>query len=163
MMKSSRKLDVWQVISFVILALYALFLVLPLFQLLVSSVVNDEGQFTWKFFQRFFGSENYYGTLLFSCPLIRKQSIDRVCASIVPKSAPPPIMGRGAVSCLPMYQINNTNLIRQPFRAATFPSQGKAQRLRITQSFRYMLDSLAICQPKAFPSVGKVDRRRRDG
>jgi len=62
-MKMKRNLDVWQIISFVILALYAVFLVLPLFQLLVSSVVNDEGQFTWEFFSRFFSSENYYGTL----------------------------------------------------------------------------------------------------
>lgn len=45
-MKATRKMDTWQVISFVILALYALFLVLPLFQLLRSSVVNEEGQFT---------------------------------------------------------------------------------------------------------------------
>jgi len=63
-MKAKRPLDVWQIISFVILALYALFLVLPLGQLLLSSVVNDEGQFTWEFFERFFGRETYYGTLL---------------------------------------------------------------------------------------------------
>ena len=56
-MKATRKMDTWQVISFVILALYALFLVLPLFQLLRSSVVNEEGQFTWEFFQRFCGRE----------------------------------------------------------------------------------------------------------
>ena len=62
-MKATRKLDTWQIISFVILGLYALFLVLPLFQLLRSSVINDEGQFTWEFFQRFFGRETYYGTL----------------------------------------------------------------------------------------------------
>ena len=62
-MKMKRNLDVWQIISFVILALYALFLVMPLFQLLVASVVNEEGQFTWEFFERFFGSANYYGTL----------------------------------------------------------------------------------------------------
>jgi len=63
MMKTKRKLDAWQIISFVILALYALFLVLPLFQLLRSSVINEEGQFTWEFFERFFGRETYYGTL----------------------------------------------------------------------------------------------------
>ena len=45
-MKAKRRLDTWQIISFGILALYALFLVLPLFSLLRSSVVNDEGQFT---------------------------------------------------------------------------------------------------------------------
>ena len=62
-MKATRKMDTWQIISFVILGLYALFLVLPLFQLLCSSVINDEGQFTWEFFERFFGRETYYGTL----------------------------------------------------------------------------------------------------
>ena len=62
-MKATRKMDAWQIISFVILGLYALFLVLPLFQLLVSSVINDEGQFTWEFFGRFFSRETYYGTL----------------------------------------------------------------------------------------------------
>ena len=59
-MKMKRNLDVWQTISFVILALYALFLALPLFQLLCSSVINPDGQFTWEYFERFFGS-GFYG------------------------------------------------------------------------------------------------------
>ena len=58
-----RKMDVWQVISFVILALYALFLIWPMLSLLRSSVINDDGQFTWEFFQRFFDRKTYYGTL----------------------------------------------------------------------------------------------------
>jgi len=62
-MIAKRKLDVWQIISFVILGLYALFLVLPLFSLLRSSVINDQGQFTWEYFQRFFDRKTYYGTL----------------------------------------------------------------------------------------------------
>lgn len=62
-MMAKRKLDVWHVISFVILGLYALFLVLPLFSLLRSSVINDNGQFTWEYFQRFFDRKTYYGTL----------------------------------------------------------------------------------------------------
>lgn len=62
-MMAKRKLDTWQIISFGILALYALFLVLPLFSLLRSAVINDEGQFTWEFFQRFFDRKTYYGTL----------------------------------------------------------------------------------------------------
>ncbi len=36
---------------------------LPLFSLLRSAVINDEGQFTWEFFQRFFDRKTYYGTL----------------------------------------------------------------------------------------------------
>ena len=62
-MIKNRKMDVWQVISFVILALYALFLIWPMLSLLRSSVINDEGQFTWEFFQRFFDRKTYYGTL----------------------------------------------------------------------------------------------------
>ena len=62
-MIKNRKMDVWQVISFVILALYALFLIWPMLSLLRSSVINDEGQFTWECFQRFFDRKTYYGTL----------------------------------------------------------------------------------------------------
>ena len=62
-MIAKRKMDVWQVISFVILALYALFLIWPMVSLLRSSVINDDGQFTWEFFQRFFDRKTYYGTL----------------------------------------------------------------------------------------------------
>ena len=62
-MIKKRKMDVWQVISFVILALYALFLIWPMLSLLRSSVINDDGQFTWEFFQRFFDRKTYYSTL----------------------------------------------------------------------------------------------------
>ncbi|MBQ4579600.1 MAG: iron ABC transporter permease [Clostridia bacterium] len=62
-MIAKRKMDVWQVISFGILLLYALFLIWPMVSLLRSSVINDEGQFTWEFFQRFFDRKTYYGTL----------------------------------------------------------------------------------------------------
>ncbi len=62
-MMAKRKMDVWQMISFGILILYALFLIWPMVSLLRSSVINDEGQFTWEFFQRFFDRKTYYGTL----------------------------------------------------------------------------------------------------
>ena len=62
-MFKKRKMDVWQAISFGILILYALFLIWPMFSLLRSSVINDDGQFTWEFFQRFFDRKTYYGTL----------------------------------------------------------------------------------------------------
>ncbi|MBQ7139026.1 MAG: iron ABC transporter permease [Clostridia bacterium] len=62
-MINKRKMDVWQVISFVILALYALFLIWPMVSLLRSSVINDQGQFTWEYFERFFSRKTYYGTL----------------------------------------------------------------------------------------------------
>ena len=62
-MFKKRKMDVWQAISFGILILYALFLIWPMFSLLRSSVINDDGQFTWEFFERFFDRKTYYGTL----------------------------------------------------------------------------------------------------
>ena len=41
-----RRMDVWHIISFAILALYALFLILPLGRLLRNSVVGPEGGFS---------------------------------------------------------------------------------------------------------------------
>ena len=82
-MKMKRNLDVWQIISFVILALYALFLALPLFQLLCSSVINPDGQFTWEYFKRFFGSENYYGTLFNSFKVAVSATITSLVVGIL--------------------------------------------------------------------------------
>ena len=62
-MKAARKMDVWQIISFGILILYALFLIWPMFSLLRSSVINDNGRFTLEYFERFFDRKTYYGTL----------------------------------------------------------------------------------------------------
>ena len=45
-MKQRRHLDIWQIVSFAILALYALFLIIPMFQLLRNSVMDDAGGFT---------------------------------------------------------------------------------------------------------------------
>ena len=50
-MKQKRPMDVWQIISFVILGLYALFLILPMFQLLRNSVVGADGQFSLEYFK----------------------------------------------------------------------------------------------------------------
>lgn len=62
-MKAARKMDVWQIISFGILILYAMFLIWPMFSLLRSSVINDNGRFTLEYFERFFDRKTYYGTL----------------------------------------------------------------------------------------------------
>ncbi len=62
-MKQKRQMDVWHLISFGILALYAVFLVAPLFQLVRSSVIMDDGTFTLQYFAEFFSKEYYYGTL----------------------------------------------------------------------------------------------------
>lgn len=62
-MKPKRRMDTWQIISFVILGLYALFLVLPMVQLLRSSVVGPDGAFSLDYFKEFFTKKSYYGTL----------------------------------------------------------------------------------------------------
>ena len=62
-MKQRKPMDVWQTISFVILGLYALFLVLPMFFLLRNSIVGPDGKFTLEYFQQFFSKKAYYGTL----------------------------------------------------------------------------------------------------
>ena len=61
-MKQNKRMDVWQTISFVILGLYALFLVWPMFSLLRNAVIGPDGEFTLKYFQEFFSKKSYYGT-----------------------------------------------------------------------------------------------------
>lgn len=56
--------DVWMVISVVILALYALFMIYPLFMLLRNAVIDSGGQFTLDYFVKFLSKEYYLGTVL---------------------------------------------------------------------------------------------------
>lgn len=53
-MMKGRKFEVWHIVSFIILGLYALFLVMPMFQLLRTSVVSADGRFTLEQFTKFF-------------------------------------------------------------------------------------------------------------
>ena len=54
-MKKTKKLDMWTVLSFVILLCYAVFLLYPMLNLLRQSVVTIDGAFTLEYFQKFFG------------------------------------------------------------------------------------------------------------
>ena len=56
--------DVWMVISVVILALYALFMIYPLFMLLRNAVSDSGGQFTLDYFVKFLSKQYYLGTVL---------------------------------------------------------------------------------------------------
>ena len=56
--------DVWMVISVVILALYALFMIYPLFMLLRNAVIDSGGQFTLDYFVKFLSKQYYLGTVL---------------------------------------------------------------------------------------------------
>lgn len=54
--------DIWIVISLVILALYLIFLIYPLFSLLQESIMGPEG-LTLEYFQKFFSKSYYFNTL----------------------------------------------------------------------------------------------------
>ena len=62
MSPTKKKFDIWTVISLAILGLYGLFLLYPLFRLLLESVFKN-GAFTLEYFTKFF-SNPYYGTTL---------------------------------------------------------------------------------------------------
>ena len=53
-MVQKRKFEVWTVVSIVLLCLFLLFLVWPLFGLLQQSVFNSDGELTGANFNRFF-------------------------------------------------------------------------------------------------------------
>ena len=58
--------DFWVIVSFVILALYLLFMVYPLFKVVSKSIVDPAtGGFTLKYFIKFF-SQPYYSSTLFN-------------------------------------------------------------------------------------------------
>lgn len=61
-MKKTHQKDPWILVSWVILALYLLFLIYPMFNVLRRSVVED-GQFTLSYFKLFFSQQYYMSTL----------------------------------------------------------------------------------------------------
>ena len=63
MRKNRSRLEIWNFIAWGILALYVIFLVIPLFKVLKQSVVGKEG-FTLQYFKKFFGESYYFSTLL---------------------------------------------------------------------------------------------------
>lgn len=63
MMKKTKKMDMWVVVSIAILCAYLLFLIYPMFNLLRQSVLTKGGEFTMEYFQKFFGKPYYFSTL----------------------------------------------------------------------------------------------------
>ena len=55
-----KKYDQWLIVSIVLLALFVLFLIWPLFGLLKQSVFNSAGEFSLANFERFFTYVNGY-------------------------------------------------------------------------------------------------------
>lgn len=62
---SKKKLDIWTSISLIILVSYVLFLIYPMFNLVVESLVNKETQsFSLEYYQKFFQFPYYSNTLI---------------------------------------------------------------------------------------------------
>ena len=62
---SKKKLDVWFVITLLILGLYVLFMFYPLFSLFKSAVIDAKtGQFSLAYFQKFFSKTYYTNTVV---------------------------------------------------------------------------------------------------
>ncbi len=64
MIKNKFKFDIWSVISTVVIGLYALFLLYPLFQILNGAFAGDNGGFSLGAFETFFGNAYYSTTLI---------------------------------------------------------------------------------------------------
>lgn len=61
-MKRAKRIDPWIMVSVLILALYLLFLIYPMLNVLGRSVVED-GKITFKYFVTFFSQDYYISTL----------------------------------------------------------------------------------------------------
>lgn len=60
-----RKYDVWSLVTILVLGLYGLFLVYPLFNLFGQSVIDKStGEFTLAYFIKFFSKPYYFNTLI---------------------------------------------------------------------------------------------------
>lgn len=65
-MKTRKKVDMWFGVSIAILLIYGLFMLYPLFKMLIRSVFdNKTGAFTLQYFRQFF-ADNYYLSTLFN-------------------------------------------------------------------------------------------------
>lgn len=63
--RAGRRLDIWSLVTLVVLGMYILFLIYPLFNLLVQAVVDkNTGKFTLAYFVKFFSKPYYFNTLL---------------------------------------------------------------------------------------------------
>lgn len=76
-MGKTKKLDLWVVVSLVILAMYLLFMLYPVLKITSQSVLDGEGgHFTLRYFQQFFKDPYYFTTLLNSFRV-------SICATLV--------------------------------------------------------------------------------
>lgn len=98
-MKKAKRADVWTLVSLLILAMYALFLLYPLVKLLIESVMKN-GEFTTQYFAKFFSNPYYGNTLVHSFAL----SIATTIVSLV--------LGAPLAYFYNMYKIKGKTLIQ---------------------------------------------------
>ena len=60
----AKKFDLWTAISLIILVLFLIVLIYPMFGILKQSVLNPDGQMTVDNFRKFFSEKYYSGTIL---------------------------------------------------------------------------------------------------
>ena len=64
MTANKRKFELWTVVSIVLLTVFLVFLVYPMFGLLKQSVITPEGEFTLREFAKFFSKPYYTSTIV---------------------------------------------------------------------------------------------------
>jgi iron(III) transport system permease protein len=64
-----RPLDLWQIVSIMIMLIYVVFLIVPLFSILKESVVSSDGEISLQYFVKFFSETYYLRTILNSFKL----------------------------------------------------------------------------------------------
>ena len=63
--KKGFHLDIWILVSFIILALYLLFMLYPVLRISAQSVLDgDTGAFSLRYFKQFFSDPYYFSTLI---------------------------------------------------------------------------------------------------
>jgi iron(III) transport system permease protein len=63
-MAQKRSIDIWTFLSTIIMLLYILFLVFPLFKILGGAFTDEDGSMTFRWFRQFFGDMYYFQTLI---------------------------------------------------------------------------------------------------
>ena len=62
-MQTKRRFDIWTLWSILILGLFFIFLLAPMFTMFRQAVVDANGNFTLEHFAKFFGRKYYFSTL----------------------------------------------------------------------------------------------------
>ena len=61
---NEKKLNIWNISTFVILAFAVLFIIYPMVLILYKSVISGSGQLSFDYFSKFFQKKYYWSTLI---------------------------------------------------------------------------------------------------